>query len=123
MDEYEKASGAVHRMVDRAIAMDGTCTGEHGVGVGKKVGDLFSFSSPLLYLFAMSSQLLDEAITDRYFSPDLSPLCALSQEFLVAELGAGTVQLMKAIKNTIDPLGICNPGKVCYPTLHTSNTT
>jgi hypothetical protein len=37
MEEYEKASGAVHRMVDRAIRMDGTCTGEHGVGVGKKV--------------------------------------------------------------------------------------
>jgi hypothetical protein len=34
------------------------------------------------------------------------------QEFLLSELGGGTVKLMKAIKNTIDPLGICNPGKV-----------
>ena len=26
---------AVHEMVHRAIRLDGTCTGEHGVGVGK----------------------------------------------------------------------------------------
>ncbi|KAF9532303.1 FAD-linked oxidase-like protein [Crepidotus variabilis] len=34
--EFEAASGAVHRLVHRAIALDGTCTGEHGVGLGKK---------------------------------------------------------------------------------------
>ncbi|KAJ7486700.1 FAD-linked oxidase-like protein [Mycena latifolia] len=61
----------VHRMVLRAIALDGTCTGEHGVGLGKR-------------------------------------------EFLVEELGAGTVELMKSIKRTIDPLGLFNPGKL-YP--------
>ncbi|KAG6379222.1 D-lactate dehydrogenase cytochrome oxidoreductase [Boletus reticuloceps] len=27
---------AVHRLIHRAIAMDGTCTGEHGVGIGKR---------------------------------------------------------------------------------------
>ena len=48
---------------------DGTCTGEHGVGVGKK-------------------------------------------EYLISELGEGTVGLMKTVKNAIDPLGIMNPGKV-----------
>jgi len=26
----------IHDMVDRALEMDGTCTGEHGVGLGKK---------------------------------------------------------------------------------------
>lgn len=34
------------------------------------------------------------------------------KEFLVEELGAGTVHLMKTIKQAIDPLGIMNPGKV-----------
>ena len=35
-DELHKIEDAVHRMVKRALAMDGTCTGEHGVGLGKK---------------------------------------------------------------------------------------
>jgi hypothetical protein len=35
------------------------------------------------------------------------------KEFLVEELGEGTVGLMKTIKRVIDPLGIMNPGKVC----------
>jgi hypothetical protein len=35
------------------------------------------------------------------------------KEFLVEELGAGTVRLMKAVKNAIDPLNLFNPGKVC----------
>ncbi|KAG5646703.1 hypothetical protein DXG03_002693 [Asterophora parasitica] len=34
--ELQGVSDAVHRLVHRAIALDGTCTGEHGVGVGKK---------------------------------------------------------------------------------------
>ncbi|PCH38377.1 D-lactate dehydrogenase cytochrome oxidoreductase [Wolfiporia cocos MD-104 SS10] len=34
--ELESVSEAVHRLVHRAIRLDGTCTGEHGVGVGKK---------------------------------------------------------------------------------------
>ncbi|KAJ7789392.1 FAD-linked oxidase-like protein [Mycena olivaceomarginata] len=34
--ELELVTEAVHRLVYRALALDGTCTGEHGVGVGKK---------------------------------------------------------------------------------------
>ncbi|KAF8337614.1 FAD-linked oxidase-like protein [Cantharellus anzutake] len=35
-EERSKVEEAVHRMVRRAIALEGTCTGEHGVGIGKK---------------------------------------------------------------------------------------
>ncbi|TFK33515.1 FAD-linked oxidase-like protein [Crucibulum laeve] len=70
-EELERAKEIADRMVKRALALDGTCTGEHGVGVGKK-------------------------------------------KYLVEELGAGTVELMKTIKHAIDPLGLFNPGKL-YP--------
>jgi D-lactate dehydrogenase (cytochrome) len=94
--ELAAVSDAVHRLVHRAIKLDGTCqlytpfcivetyqkslfmigTGEHGVGVGKK-------------------------------------------EYLVEELGVNTVELMRTIKRAIDPLNIMNPGKVsrCFRTL------
>ena len=34
-DESKRAKAFLERLVDRALAMDGTCTGEHGVGQGK----------------------------------------------------------------------------------------
>lgn len=34
--ELPKVRDAVHRMVERALQLDGTCTGEHGVGIGKR---------------------------------------------------------------------------------------
>lgn len=34
--DYGKVQVVVDRMVDRALKLDGTCTGEHGVGVGKR---------------------------------------------------------------------------------------
>lgn len=33
--EMAMADGFMHRLVERALAMEGTCTGEHGVGQGK----------------------------------------------------------------------------------------
>jgi len=56
------------RLVRRAITMDGTCTGEHGIGLGKR-------------------------------------------DFLQEEFGEG-VDVMRAIKRSLDPLNILNPGKV-----------
>jgi D-lactate dehydrogenase (cytochrome) len=34
-DEVARAEGLCERLVERALAMEGTCTGEHGVGQGK----------------------------------------------------------------------------------------
>ena len=34
--EVDVANGFLERLAHRAISMDGTCTGEHGVGQGKK---------------------------------------------------------------------------------------
>ncbi|KAI0043785.1 hypothetical protein FA95DRAFT_340661 [Auriscalpium vulgare] len=72
-EEFEVVKGAVHRLVHRALALDGTCTGEHGVGLGKK-------------------------------------------EYLIEELGQGTIELMLAVKKAVDPDNIMNPGKL-YPDL------
>ncbi|GAA5899160.1 hypothetical protein JCM8208_003021 [Rhodotorula glutinis] len=68
-EELVKVERLVHNMVERAQRMDGTATGEHGVGIGKK-------------------------------------------PYVEAELGAGTVQLLRDIKRQMDPQNILNPGKL-----------
>lgn len=35
-DEVKRATGFIERLAERAIDMDGTCTGEHGIGEGKR---------------------------------------------------------------------------------------
>jgi len=67
--DMEQAGWINERVVERALAMEGTCTGEHGVGIGKT-------------------------------------------KFLVREHGAGAVDVMRAIKNALDPENLLNPGKI-----------
>lgn len=67
--EKEKVKKCVNDMVKRAIEMDGTCTGEHGIGLGKK-------------------------------------------ESLKLEVGEKTLDVMRSIKNSLDPYWIMNPGKI-----------
>nr|WP_291367433.1 FAD-linked oxidase C-terminal domain-containing protein [Acetobacter sp. UBA5411] len=60
------------KIVSRALALGGSCSGEHGVGIGKL-------------------------------------------EFLEQEHGAGALSVMRALKQTMDPRGILNPGKLLPP--------
>ncbi|QOK90766.1 FAD-binding protein [Ralstonia pseudosolanacearum] len=68
-EELEEAERINRRIVARAIAMDGTCTGEHGVGLHK-------------------------------------------MDFLVAEHGDDAIDLMRSVKQALDPKHILNPGKI-----------
>jgi len=70
-EELEEAERINQRIVARAIAMDGTCTGEHGVGLHK-------------------------------------------MDFLIAEHGNDAIDLMRSIKQALDPKHILNPGKIFH---------
>ncbi len=67
-EDLREAERLTERLVERALSMGGTCSGEHGVGVGKKA-------------------------------------------FLAREHGEA-LDVMRAIKGALDPLGIMNPGKL-----------
>jgi D-lactate dehydrogenase (cytochrome) len=67
-EELAEAHRLNERMVRRALALGGTCTGEHGVGIGKL-------------------------------------------EYLEAEHGPA-LDVMRAIKRTLDPQNLMNPGKL-----------
>lgn len=67
--EREKVEICVKNMVKRALDMEGTCTGEHSIGWGKK-------------------------------------------QSLRWEVGTETLAVMHAIKMSLDPLWIMNPGKI-----------
>jgi FAD linked oxidases, C-terminal domain len=43
------------------------------------------------------------------------------KEFLIEELGEGTVELMKTIKKVVDPYNLFNPGKVSFPIFSVSD--
>jgi D-lactate dehydrogenase (cytochrome) len=68
-DEVTRADAFMKRLIERAIAMEGTCTGEHGVGQGK-------------------------------------------MKYLPAEHGEAVLDIMRGLKQTFDPRGIMNPGKI-----------
>ncbi len=68
--EVAAAEAFVARLNERALAMDGTCTGEHGIGQGKVA-------------------------------------------FLERELG-GAVDVMRQVKQALDPGNILNPGKIFH---------
>ena len=65
----EKAWALDREIVTQGLALGGTCSGEHGIGLGKR-------------------------------------------EFLEQEHGAEALSVMRALKATLDPKGILNPGKM-----------
>ncbi|MDB5591875.1 FAD-linked oxidase C-terminal domain-containing protein [Enterovirga sp.] len=57
--EVERAEGFMHRLVERAMRMDGTCTGEHGVGQGKMKYLAAEHGEPALALMRMLKSAID----------------------------------------------------------------
>ena len=57
--EVEAAKTLCERLVERALAMDGTCTGEHGVGQGKMKYLAGELGSPALAAMAAIKRALD----------------------------------------------------------------
>jgi D-lactate dehydrogenase (cytochrome) len=58
-DETKRAQALCERLVERAIAMDGTCTGEHGVGQGKMKYLAAELGEPALLAMRAIKQALD----------------------------------------------------------------
>ena len=58
-DEISRAKALNERLVERALAMDGTCTGEHGVGQGKIKYLLAEHGAPALAAMAAIKRALD----------------------------------------------------------------
>ena len=57
--EVAYAEAFSHRLVERALAMDGTCTGEHGVGQGKMKYLLEEHGAPALAAMRSLKQAFD----------------------------------------------------------------
>jgi len=58
-DEVARAKALNERLVERALAMDGTCTGEHGVGQGKMKYMEAEHGAPALAAMAAIKRALD----------------------------------------------------------------
>jgi D-lactate dehydrogenase (cytochrome) len=58
-DEVKRAQNLSERLVERALAMDGTCTGEHGVGQGKMKYLLAEHGAAALDVMASIKRALD----------------------------------------------------------------
>ncbi|HEY6023704.1 MAG TPA: FAD-linked oxidase C-terminal domain-containing protein [Pseudolabrys sp.] len=58
-DEVKRAKALSERLVERALAMDGTCTGEHGVGQGKMKYMTAEYGAAALAVMASIKRALD----------------------------------------------------------------
>jgi hypothetical protein len=97
-EEKQKAMDVVDRMVKKAISLDGPC------------------SSFVHFFFPLPPRTRDSNSVVVIMTGEHGVGIG-KKEYLIEELGEGTMHLMKTIKKVIDPLGIFNPGKVCTVTL------
>jgi D-lactate dehydrogenase (cytochrome) len=58
-DEIKAATLVCERLVERALAMDGTCTGEHGIGEGKMKYLTEELGAPAVQVMAAIKRALD----------------------------------------------------------------
>ncbi len=58
-DEVARAKALNSRLIERALAMDGTCTGEHGVGQGKMKYLEAEYGPEALIMMAAIKRALD----------------------------------------------------------------
>jgi D-lactate dehydrogenase (cytochrome) len=58
-DEVARAEAFMHRLVERAIAMEGTCTGEHGIGQGKMKYLAAEHGTPALDMMRLLKRSID----------------------------------------------------------------
>jgi D-lactate dehydrogenase (cytochrome) len=58
-DEVARAEAFMHRLVERAIAMEGTCTGEHGLGQGKMKYLAAEHGAPALDMMRLLKRSID----------------------------------------------------------------
>ncbi|KAL7925130.1 hypothetical protein ACQKWADRAFT_285132 [Trichoderma austrokoningii] len=58
-DEREKAMDCVYTMMNRAVEMEGTVTGEHGIGIGKKNGLIKELGLPTIGVMKALKDALD----------------------------------------------------------------
>jgi D-lactate dehydrogenase (cytochrome) len=57
--EKERVEHLVHKMVDTALEMEGTCTGEHGIGLGKKESLLSELGDEAIEVMRTLKRALD----------------------------------------------------------------
>ena len=90
-EEHAKVDEACRRLVQRAIELDGTCT----YPIKLKRG-LYTQTSDFICMVGTGEHGVGEG----------------KRKYLVGELGQGTVDFLKTIKQTLDPFNLFNPGKV-----------
>ena len=73
-DDQQRAQEAVHQLTELALELEGTMSGEHGVGLGK-------------------------------------------MPYMEAEHGEEAVDVMRGLKQSLDPYGLLNPGKIIPQTV------